>query len=71
MKVPMTPSRILKRAVKLYPEKIAVVDGEVRWTYREVEKRVNKVFDAIQQAGISEGGRIAVLDYNSYRYMEL
>ena len=25
MKVAMTPSRILKRAVKLYPEKIAVV----------------------------------------------
>jgi len=71
MKVPMTPSRILKRAVKLYPEKIAVVDGDIRWTYREVEKRVNKVFNAIHQAGISEGGRIAVLDYNSCRYMEL
>lgn len=71
MKVAMTPSRILKRAVKLYPEKIAVVDGEVRWTYREVEKRVNKVFHAFQNAGVSEGGRIAILDYNSYRYMEL
>ncbi len=71
MKVAMTPSRILKRAVKLYPEKIAVVDGDVRWTYREVEQRVNKVFNAFQNAGVSEGGRIAILDYNSYRYMEL
>lgn len=71
MKVPMTPSRILERAVKLYPEKIAVVDGDVRWTYAEVEKRVNKVFHTVKGLGVSEGGRIAILDYNSYRYMEL
>jgi fatty-acyl-CoA synthase len=67
----MTPSRILKRAVKLYPEKTAVIDGEVQWTYGEVDQRVNKVYHAFQDAGISEGGRIAILDYNSYRYMEL
>jgi len=71
MQVPMTPSRILERAVKLYPEKIAVVDGDVRWTYAEVGKRVNKVFHTVKGLGVSEGGRIAILDYNSYRYMEL
>ena len=42
MRVPMTPSRILKRAVKLYPNKVAVVDGEIRLTYAEVQKRVNQ-----------------------------
>ena len=71
MQVPMTPSRIFQRAVKLYPEKTAVVDGQIRWTYREVQKRVFKVFNAFNDSGIALGGRIAVLDYNSYRYMEL
>lgn len=34
MQVPMTPVRILERgAVKLYPDKTAVVDGHVRLTY--------------------------------------
>ena len=32
MQVPMSPVRILKRAVKLYPEKITVVDGDLRLT---------------------------------------
>ncbi len=71
MHVPMTPSRILKRAVKLYPEKVAVVDGDIRWTYKDVEKRVFQVFHAEQAMGISRGGRVAMLDFNSYRYLEL
>lgn len=71
MQVPMTPTRILKRAVKLYPEKTAVVDGDIRWTYAEVQKRVNRVVHAVRKMEISPGGRVAILDYNSYRYMEL
>ena len=71
MQVPMTPSRILKRAVKLYPEKVAVVDGDIRWTYKDVEKRVYQVFHAEKAMGISPGGRVAMLDFNSYRYLEL
>ena len=67
----MTPSRIFQRAAKLYPDKTAVVDGSVRWTYKEVQQRVFQVFHAVDNSGIEPGGRIAVLDYNSYRYMEL
>ncbi len=71
MQVPMTPSRILKRAVKLYASKIAVVDGDVRLTYAEVDQRVRRVYHAVAKAGIAAGGRIAVLDFNTYRYLEL
>lgn len=71
MQVPMSPVRILKRAVKLYPEKTAVVDGEIRLSYAQVQKRVNQLIQAVDGLGIPPGGRVAVLDYNSYRYMEL
>ncbi|MEF8943099.1 MAG: long-chain-fatty-acid--CoA ligase [Desulfohalobiaceae bacterium] len=71
MQVPMTPRRILKRAVKLYPEKDAVVDGQIRLTYREVEDRVNRVVQALDSLEIPFGARVAFLDYNTYRYMEL
>lgn len=71
MQVPMTPERILKRAVKLYPNKTAVVDGDVRFTYAQVDKRVRQVYHAVENAGINDGGRVAVLDYNTYRYLEL
>jgi len=71
MQVPMSPVRILKRAVKLYAEKTAVVDGDMRFSYEEVQNRVNRVVHAVHEMGISPGGRIAVLDHNTYRYMEL
>ncbi|MDD4464708.1 MAG: AMP-binding protein, partial [Desulfobacterales bacterium] len=71
MQVPMTPIRILKRAVKLYPEKTAVVDGEIRFTYKQVQARVNQVTNAIYNLGIPPGGRIAMLDFNTHRYMEM
>lgn len=71
MQVPMTPSRILDRAAKLYPRKTAVVDGALRVTYQEFAVRVSRTARAISDAGISPGGRIAILDYNSCRYMEL
>ena len=71
MQVPMSPVRILNRAVKLYPEKTAVVDGDLRLSYAEVQKRVNQVVHAVADLEITPGGRVAVLDYNTHRYMEL
>ncbi len=71
MQVPMSPVRILKRAVKLYPDKIAVIDGDIRLTYADIQKRVCQVVHAVENAGISNTARVAVLDYNTYRYMEL
>lgn len=70
MDVPMSPVRILKRAVKLYPHKIAVVDGDLRMTYGELQERVNRATHAVMDLGVSEKGRVAILDYNTHRYME-
>ncbi|MFK5953336.1 MAG: AMP-binding protein [Desulfobacterium sp.] len=71
MQVPMSPVRILKRAVKLYGEKTAVVDGEMRLSYVQVQNRVNRVIHAVREMAIPREGRIAILDYNTHRYMEL
>lgn len=71
MQVPMTPNRILKRAGKLYSNKTAVVDGNVRMTYAQVQKRAWQVYHAIGKTRIASGGRVALLDYNTYRYFEM
>lgn len=71
MQVPMSPVRILKRAVKLYGEKTAIVDGDLRLSYAQVQNRVNRVIHAVGEMKIPQGGRIAILDYNTHRYMEL
>jgi fatty-acyl-CoA synthase len=71
MQVPMTPKRILDRAVKLYPQKTAVIDNDVHLTYQEVQRRVWKVINAMDGLSVSSGARVGILDYNTYRYMEL
>ncbi len=71
MHVPMSPVRILRRAAKLYPHKVAVVDGDLRLTYLELHERVNKACDAVKDLEIPPQGRIAMLDYNTHRYMDM
>lgn len=71
MQVPMSPVRILRRAVKLYPQKVAVVDGDLRLTYSELQERVDRATHAVADLGVSEQGRVAVLDYNTHRYMDM
>ena len=71
MLVPMSPVRILRRAVKLYPNKTAIVDGGLNFTYLELQDRVNRVTHIITRLGVSERGRVAMLDYNTHRYMEM
>jgi fatty-acyl-CoA synthase len=71
MQVPMSPVRILRRAVKLYPHKTAIVDGDLRFSYLELQDRVNRVTHALTKLGISRQGRVAILDYNTHRYMEM
>lgn len=65
MQVPMSPVRILRRAVKLYPNKTAVVDGNLSFTYLELGERVNRATHAILDLGVSSKGRVAILDYNT------
>ncbi len=56
---------------RLYPDKIAVMDGDVKITFSEFNLRVNRLANAILNLGLSRGDRVAVLSENAYQYMEL
>jgi long-chain acyl-CoA synthetase len=61
---------ILSHAVKIYPEKLAIVDGDTRYTYREASERVHKLASGLLSLGIRPGENIAILANNSHRYWE-
>jgi len=48
----------------VFPEKVAVVHGEWRITYRELEERVNRLASALVAEGIEPGERVAFLAPN-------
>lgn len=66
----MLVTDFLDRAVRLYPDKIAVVDGDLRLTYREINERVNRLSNALLDIGLERGDRVCMLSPNSHFYLE-
>ncbi len=70
MEVPLLVNDFLRRAAKLYPNKIAIVDGDQRFTYREYQQRCNQLGHALLALGIQAGDRVCILSPNSHYFLE-
>jgi len=57
----LTPVSFLTRSAYVFPDKTAVVHGERRYTYRQFEERVNRLAQALRQAGLRKHDRVAFL----------
>src|SRR3989475_9256958 len=57
----LSPVSFLTRSAYVFPDKVAVVHGARRYTYREFEARVNRVASALRLAGLAKHDRVAFL----------
>jgi fatty-acyl-CoA synthase len=57
----LTPVSFLTRSAYVFPDKPAVVHGDRRYTYSELEARVNRLASALRQAGLGKHDRVAFL----------
>ena len=60
----LTPLVFLRRAAAVYPDKLAVIDGSLRFTYRELYSRCRRLADALRRRGIGRGDTVAVMAPN-------
>src|SRR5881275_3108532 len=60
----LTPLNFLARTAAVYPDKLAVIDGERRFTYREFAERCRRFADALRRREIGRGDTVAVLAPN-------
>ena len=60
----LSPVSFLRRSAYVYPGKVAVVHGDRRYTYRELDERVNRLASALILAGLAPGDRVAFLAPN-------
>ncbi len=67
---PLTPLDFLARSATVYRDRIAIVDGERRFTYGEFGERAHRLAAALQALGISAGDRVAVLAFNGVMPLE-
>lgn len=60
----------LARAARWYPDEIAVIDGETRLGYRDLDARASALAGALLALGVRRGDRVAVLQANNHQFME-
>jgi long-chain acyl-CoA synthetase len=60
----------IRRARMVAPDKIGVIDGDVRLTYRQLSDRIDRLRGGLLSLGVRSGDRVAGLALNSYRHFE-
>ena len=60
----------LQKALDLFPEKIAVSDGERSFTYQQIGERVAGLARFLQNQGIQIQDRVSILEVNSHAFLE-
>ena len=70
METPLTPLEFARRARRLYADREAVVDGELRLSYSQFFDRCDRWSSALQALGVSQGDRVAYIAPNTHAQLE-
>jgi fatty-acyl-CoA synthase len=57
----LTPVAFLRRSAYVFPDKTAVVHGDRRYTYRQLEERANRLASGLRAAGLRHLDRVAFI----------
>ncbi|MQA17153.1 MAG: AMP-binding protein [Pseudonocardiaceae bacterium] len=66
----MNFSYSLTENVRRFPDKVAVVHGDTRLSYRELDDRVSSIAHELRAAGTGPGSRVALLLWNCAEFVE-
>jgi fatty-acyl-CoA synthase len=58
---PITPLLFLERSAEIYPNKTAVIHGNLRQTWKQTYERCRRLASALQKHGITLGDTVAVM----------
>ena len=57
----LSPVSFLGRSAEVYPDRLAVVHGAIRRTWRETDERARRLASALQRRGIGHGDTVAAM----------
>ncbi|MCJ7776504.1 MAG: long-chain fatty acid--CoA ligase [Desulfobulbaceae bacterium] len=67
----MNVGYLLANSAHKYPERLAIISDEGRWTFEEFDKRTSRLGGAMLNAGLKKGDRVAILFFNSSYFVEV
>ncbi|HET6868134.1 MAG TPA: AMP-binding protein, partial [Solirubrobacteraceae bacterium] len=69
-RIELTPLNFLRRNARALGQRPAVVHGERRFNYAELEERCNRLASALREKGIEKHDRVAILAPNTPALLE-
>ena len=67
---PLTPTLFLERSALVFGDRVAVIDGDLSFTYRELHDRCLRLAGALHAAGVGPGDRVSTLVPNTHVALE-
>ena len=61
----MQVEQFLEQSVERFPEKVALISGSQRYTYRQIEEQSNRIALSLTASGVARGDRVAIVLPNS------
>lgn len=68
--VPLSPLTFIERAAYIYPDRVAIVHGEQRFTWAQTFERSRRLASALAQRGLGRGDTVAIMGYNTPQMFE-
>src|SRR5918911_564129 len=62
---PLTPLTFLERSAAVFPDRVAVIHGSLRRSYRDLYARSRRLASALSRRGIGKGDTVAVMLANT------
>ena len=62
---------VVRRNARHFPNREAVIEGDVRLTHAQVNSRANRLANSLRALGVQPGDRVALLARNDYRFIEI
>jgi fatty-acyl-CoA synthase len=67
---PLLIGSLLRTPLATAPTQLIVYRDSVRYDYRTLRTRIGRLARVLQQLGVEEGDTVAVMDWDSHRYLE-
>jgi fatty-acyl-CoA synthase len=62
---PLTPVTFIERAAYVYPDRLAVVYGDQRWSWKQTYARCRRLASALSRRGVGKNDTVAVMAPNT------
>src|SRR6201994_3839912 len=62
---PLTPLTFIERAAYVYPDRLSVVHGAQRWTWKQTYARCRQLASALSRRGIGTNDTVAIMAPNT------